>query len=302
MALDPRGNPLLENMLARASIEVTARERGGVDNVRAHFAPGSDVHVTFLPDDMRDRIEETSAALRAAGYNPVPHLTARGFLDRARLERHLEQLSARARVGRVLAIAGDVDKPRGEFASTIDLLRTGLLEKYGIRSVRFAGHPEGHPGVEDRELDAALVEKIAYARAHGLVPEIVTQFCFEGEPIVAWLKHIRALGIDAPVRIGVAGPASTATLLKFAMRCGIGNSLRALRRRTNLGKLIGDTVPDDLLAEAAAGIQAGALGPISGVHIYMFGGMQKTSEWLKRARREAATRDTNEAVFRSVRP
>jgi methylenetetrahydrofolate reductase (NADPH) len=274
-------------MLARVSIEVTARERGVAESVRAHFAAGTDVHVTFLPDDVRDKIVETAADLRRAGYNPTPHLTARGFAERAELDRHLERLSSEAKVTRVLSIAGDVDRPRGEFQSSIELMRTGLLARHGIRRVLVAGHPEGHPAVKDDELDAALREKVAFARAQGHDVEIVTQFCFEGEPILAWLKHIRGLGIDAPVRIGVAGPASTATLLKFAVRCGVGNSLRALRRRTNLGKLIGDTAPDEILEEVAAG--ADGLGPIAGVHIYMFGGLAKTSEWLERARRHAAS-------------
>lgn len=289
-------------MLAETSIEVTARERAVTDKVRAHFAAGADVHVTFLPDDARDKTEAACAELRAAGYNPVPHLTARNFLDAAQLERHLARLSEDARVARALVIAGDVDKPRGEFRSSIDLMRTGLLEKYGIQSIRLAGHPEGHPAVEDEELDRALADKIAYARDHGLSAEIVTQFCFEAEPIIAWLRHIRALGIAVPVRIGVAGPASTATLLKFAVRCGVGNSLRALRRRSNLGKLMGDTAPDDILKEAALGIEARGLGPISGVHIYMFGGMPKTSEWLAKARSDAAGRQPRETIARSVNP
>jgi methylenetetrahydrofolate reductase (NADPH) len=275
-------------MLAQVSIEVTARERGVTEKVRAHFAPGMTVHVTFLPDDVRDDIETTCAELRAAGYDPVPHLTARNFVDRESLERHLTRLSATAKVDRVLAISGDVDRPRGTFSCTADLMRTGLLEQHGVRTVLLAGHPEGHPAVEDDELDAALKEKVDMARERGLAPEIVTQFCFEAEPIIGWLRHIRALGIDAPVRIGVAGPAGTATLLKFAVRCGIGNSLRALRRRANIAKLMGDTAPDEILRDVAEGVEARGLGPLAGVHIYMFGGMQKTSEWLSKARNEAA--------------
>ncbi|HKD21795.1 MAG TPA: methylenetetrahydrofolate reductase [Rhizomicrobium sp.] len=278
----------LAAMLAQVSIEVTARERGVAEKLRARFEPGMPVHVTYLPDDARDDIETACTELRAAGYNPVPHLTARNFVDHESLERHLARLSEAAKIDRVLAISGDVDRPRGAFSSTAELMRTGLLEKYGVRTVLLAGHPEGHPAVEDDELDAALQEKVAMARERGLAPEIVTQFCFEAEPIIGWLRHIRALGIDAPVRVGVAGPAGTATLLKFAVRCGIGNSLRALRRRVNIAKLMGDTAPDEILRDVAEGVEARGLGPLAGVHIYMFGGMQKTSEWLSKARSEAA--------------
>jgi methylenetetrahydrofolate reductase (NADPH) len=277
--------PALETILARASVEVTAGER--LQAIRAHFAPGTPVHVTFLPNDVREKIESTCATLRRAGYEPTPHLTARGFKGADEFERHLEQLSREAFVTRALVIAGDVDRPRGQFASSIDLMRTGLLARFGIRTLLFAGHPEGHPAVDGGTLDAALQEKLALAKAHGHAVEIINQFCFEAEPILAWLRRIRALGIEAPVRIGVAGPANTLTLLKFAVRCGVGNSLRALRRRTGLGKLIEQTEPDEILDEVATQIRQGGLGPVAGMHIYMFGGVQKTADWLARARHKA---------------
>ena len=280
----------LSALLASASIEVTPREPGVVDTLRDRFAPGTDVHVTFLPDDSLDNAFETCVRLRRAGFNPIPHLTARNFTDRDSLDRQLARMRAEAAVTRALVIAGDVDRPRGAFAASLDVLATGLLEKHGLRDVLFAGHPEGHPVVADGMLDAALSEKIATARARGLAPQIVTQFCFEAEPVVRWLLRLRALGIDAPVRIGVAGPASTAALLKFAMRCGVGNSLRALRQRGGaIGKLMGDTTPEAVLADLASSRAPRELGPLAGIHLYMFGGARKTAEWLDAARRRAET-------------
>jgi methylenetetrahydrofolate reductase (NADPH) len=121
-----------------------------------------------------------------------------------------------------------------------------------------------------------------------LAAEIVTQFCFEAAPIAAWLEHLRAEGFDVPVRIGVAGPAGTASLLKFGMRCGVGNSLRALRARgAQLGRLLGDTTPDELLSSIARELNGRGLGPIAGIHLYMFGGVKKTGEWLADARQRS---------------
>ena len=272
-------------LLASASIEVTPREPGVAQTLREHFAAGTDVHVTFLPDDSPDKAAETCGRLRQVGFNPIPHLTARNFTDRDVLERQLARLRDEAQVSRALVIAGDVDRPRGAFASSLDVIATGLLERHGIRTVLIAGHPEGHPAVPDDVLDSALIEKIAAARRHGLQAEIVTQFCFEAEPIARWLAHLRSLGIDAPVRIGVAGPASTASLLKFALRCGVGNSLRALRTRGGaIGKLMGDTTPDALLADLGRALRGGDFGEITGIHLYMFGGVRKTADWLKGAR------------------
>ena len=272
-------------LLAGASIEVTPREPGVAETLREHFDSGTDVHVTFLPDDSPHKAAETCARLRQAGFNPIPHLTARNFTDRDFLERHLARLRDGAQVTRALVIAGDVDRARGAFSASAEVIETGLLESHGLRTVLLAGHPEGHPAVAGPALDAALVEKVAAARRHGLEPEIVTQFCFEAEPIVRWLAHLRSLGIDAPVRIGVAGPAGTASLLKFAMRCGVGNSLRALRTRGGaIGKLMGDTTPDVLLGDLGRALRGGDFGAIAGIHLYMFGGVRKTADWLKGAR------------------
>jgi methylenetetrahydrofolate reductase (NADPH) len=277
---------VLRRLLAQASIEVTAREPQVAESLRCQFGSGMDVHVTFLPDDAPRAVEDACIRLRQAGYNPIPHLAARNFADRRALERHLARLAEEAQVLRVLVIAGDIERPRGEFAASLDVLRTGLLEKHGIRSVLLAAHPEGHPAVAEAVLDAALTAKIACARERGLQAEIGTQFCFEAEPVLNWLARIRTLGIEVPVRIGVAGPAGTATLLKFGMRCGIGNSLRAVRQRgTQIGKLMGDASPDELLGTLAAGLSGRDLGPIAGIHLYMFGGVRKTSEWLSAARR-----------------
>jgi methylenetetrahydrofolate reductase (NADPH) len=279
----------LPQLLAQASIEVTSRESRIAESLGRHFPAGMDVHVTFLPGDVPRTAEDACIQLRRAGYNPVPHVPARNFAGRTALERHLARLAEEAHVSRVLVIAGDAARPRGAFAASLDVLQTGLLEKYDIRSVLLAGYPESHPAIADGVLDSALTEKVACAREHGLQSEIVTQFCFEAEPVLNWLARIRTLGIDVPVRIGVAGPAGAATLLKFGMRCGIGNSLRALRRTgTRIGTLMGDTTPDQLLSALAAGLSERDLGPIAGTHLYMFGGARKTSEWLSAARRRAA--------------
>src|SRR5947208_4685739 len=59
--------------------------------------------------------------------------------------------------------------------------------------------------------------------------DVVTQFCFESTPILQWIGALDRAGVDLPVIVGLAGPATPATLTKFALRCGIGNSMRAVR-------------------------------------------------------------------------
>ena len=282
---------LLERLLSHASIEVTAHEPAVADTLQKYFSPGADVHVTYLPSDDLGVTEETCVRLRRAGYNPTPHLTARNFVDRETLERHLARLAEYAAVTRALVIAGDVDRPRGRLH---DQPRSPAYRT--SRPIRHSLDPHRRPSRRPperrrhRELDAALGEKTAFAQAHGLSVEIVTQFCFEAAPVLAWLAaHPRAWGSMRRCASVSPGPANTATLLQFAMRCGIGNSLRALRRRSNaIGKLMGDTSPDEVLQDLTAGFDEARHGAISGIHIYLFGGQRKTSEWLTAARRAAA--------------
>jgi methylenetetrahydrofolate reductase (NADPH) len=274
--------PSLAALLARASIEVTTRDDTVIDTLPSLFPAGIDVHVTFLPGDDYPRQTHTCVRVRQAGFNPIPHMPARGYEDGTILERHLSKLAEFAQVSRVLAIGGDVDKPRGPFPAVLDMLKTGLLPKYGVTSVLLAGHPEGHPAASDLIMLEALADKIAFVRGEGLEAQIVTQFGFEADPILDWMRRIRAQGIDAPVRLGVAGPASTTSLIKFAMRCGVGNSLRALRTRgAAIGKLLGETRPDDLLRALAAGWTDTAVGAVSGIHFYIFGGAARTAKWQR---------------------
>ena len=57
---------------------------------------------------------------------------------------------------------------------------------------------------------------------------IATQFCFESGPVIAWADRLAEAGIDLPIHIGVAGPAKLQTMIKFAIACGVGPSLRVL--------------------------------------------------------------------------
>ena len=60
---------------------------------------------------------------------------------------------------------------------------------------------------------------------------LATQFAFDARPIIAWADALRAEGITLPVHIGIAGPAKLQTLIKFAIACGVGPSLKVLQKR-----------------------------------------------------------------------
>ena len=275
--------PELVALLSRASIEIAAGHPRTMDTLHDQFDPGTEVFVNFTPSGDYPAVAETAAQLRRAGFNPVAHIAARGLASAAALTDFLSRLSGEAGVDRVLLISGDRNPALGPFNSSMDLLRTGLFEKHGVRFVGIAGQPEGHPKVASAVLDAALQEKCAHAVAAGLAPFIVTQFCFEARPILEWLGRIRRAGIDAPVRLGVAGPATVATLIKFGERCGVGDSLKAIRARTNLaGGSLGISGPEDLLRDLATGLAAFPGHGVSGVHFFPFGGVAKTGDFIAR--------------------
>ena len=69
-----------------------------------------------------------------------------------------------------------------------------------------------------------------------------------------FLGELDARGIKLPVTVGLAGPATPATLTKFALRCGIGNSMRALRGQIGrYGRLLVDTGPDEVMRALRCG-------------------------------------------------
>jgi methylenetetrahydrofolate reductase (NADPH) len=117
-----------------------------------------------------------------------------------------------------------------------------------------------------------------WGRRTGTRVDVVTQFCFESDPILQWVGELDRAGIDLPVIVGLAGPATPATLTKFALRCGIGNSMRALR--SQIGRLLTDNGPDDVVNGLRCA-PAAATAAIAGFHLFPFGGLRKSGDWLR---------------------
>jgi len=200
-------------------------------------------------------------------------------------ERTLDNLLARAvsdGAREVLLIAGDYPQPTGPYASVADVLRTGKLKAHGLQRVSLAGHPEGHPKVALAEIRRAEIEKAHLAYDAGLETTLLTQFFFEAQPFLDWTAQLRADGVKARLVGGLCGPASIATLFRYAVRCGAGPSIRALGARpTSLMKLIGDHGPENVMQDLANARMAQP-GLVDGVHMFCFGGFLRTCEWLQR--------------------
>jgi methylenetetrahydrofolate reductase (NADPH) len=270
----------LAALLPAASVEISSHGRQ-LPELRDNFPPGTDVTITFLPGDNYRHNIEAAAALRRAGFNPVPHIAAREMPSRDVLDDFLARARAEAAVTRILLIAGDVAAAKGPFRSSLDICASRLIEQHGITSVSVAGHPEGHPFLKTVDAFKALGTWRDWGRERSIRVDVVTQFCFESTPILGWIGELDARGIDLPVIVGLAGPATPATLTKFALRCGIGNSIRALRGQIGrFGRLLTDTGPDDVV-RGLRSAPAGATASIAGFHLFPFGGLRKASQWLR---------------------
>lgn len=265
---------------AAASVEVSS-DGHHLASLQDHFELGTDVTITFLPGDNYRRNVETACALRRAGYNPIPHIAAREMASREVLDDFLARARGEADVKRILVIAGDVGAAKGPYRSSHDVCASGLIEAHGIKSVSIAGHPEGHPFLSPANAFKALEAWRDWGRQAAIRVEVLTQFCFESAPIVGWIDELGTRGVDLRVIVGLAGPATPATLMKFALRCGIGNSIRSLRGQIGrFGRLLIDTGPDDVVR----GLQSASdktKASIAGFHLFPFGGLRKAGEWRR---------------------
>ncbi|HEX5231746.1 MAG TPA: hypothetical protein VFW56_05895, partial [Bradyrhizobium sp.] len=182
-------NPALSSELAlrlsSASVEISSRGHQ-VPELRDHFARGTDVTITFLPGDNYRRNVDTAAALRHAGFNPVPHIAAREMPSREALDDFLRRARSEADVKRILVIAGDVARQKGPFGSSRAVCASGLIEAHGIASVGVAGHPEGHPYLEGAGAFGVLEAWRDWKQTTGIEVAVITQFCFESAPNLAW--------------------------------------------------------------------------------------------------------------------
>jgi methylenetetrahydrofolate reductase (NADPH) len=271
-------------MLRGYSIELNPRDSKAVESAQSRLTPGTEVFLTWIPGSDPMDLVAAAANLRRAGLIPFPHIGARHVESTSQLSRLITRLSSEAGVDRVLIIGGDRHKPAGPFDSSLAVMQSGLLQQAGITEIAVAGFPQGNPHIPEATLAEALAAKVCYARSAGLQISIVTQFCFEAAAIVAWVGHVRTMGIDIPVRIGLAGPSGLLTLTRYALRCGVGTSLRVVTENPSFAKLLVEKGPEPVVQDLAVATGAGRgkspLG-ITGLHFFVFGGFNKTVDWIE---------------------
>jgi methylenetetrahydrofolate reductase (NADPH) len=277
--LDPEA---ITQLARECSIEMNVQDVRDLEASRELLPAGKKVYVSHLPKQTWRQTLDACRAVSEAGFAPVPHIPVRLLDNERTLDTFLADAVRNAGVHEVLLIAGDYPHPSGPYASVADVLRTGKLGEHGLSRVSLAGHPEGHPKVSLQEIRHAEREKAQLALSLGLETTLLTQFFFEAHPFLDWASQLRS---DVPgVRLvgGLSGPASIATLFRYAVRCGVGPSIRALGARpTSLVKLIGDHGPEHVMRDLATA-RVARPGVFDGVHFFCFGGFLRTCEWLQR--------------------
>jgi len=273
----------VQNLVRNYSIETTVMQAQRVARFADLVAADTHVYIPHTPHTNFDEAVSLAARLRREGMEPVPHIVARRIENESALETLLSRLTGEAGVRQALIVAGDMAKPAGSLYNTLQILESGLLEKYKVQSIGVAGHPEGHPSVGDAVLRDALRRKNDYAFNTGANVYVVTQFTFSADPVIAWEKShgsdIGALSITA----GLPGLATARTLLKYAMECGVGASLKAFSKRyASITRLLTISTPGDIIVGLARYKHSTPKSRLSGVHFFTFGGFQPTAEWANK--------------------
>ncbi|MFJ9965223.1 methylenetetrahydrofolate reductase [Streptomyces avermitilis] len=272
--------PLLDDF----SLEMTGKDVPKLEEARATIPPGTRINVTFLGnEDLRMRLN-AARAVKRFGFVPVPHISARRLRSRETLEEFLDALRAEGLADNVFVVGGDPAIPEGPYDDSLAVIRSGLLQKYGVRHVGMSGYPEGHPAITDPVLWSAIEAKAAVLGEQRLPGSVITQFGFDIDPVLTWVEAVRRRGIGLPVRIGVPGPAGVRRLMGYAARFGVGTSASIAKKYgLSLTNLMGTAGPDRFVRALAERYDVGRHGELK-LHFYTFGGLKATSEWVARFR------------------
>jgi methylenetetrahydrofolate reductase (NADPH) len=272
----------LSELLVASSLELAPRELHRAGDLAALLPATTCVYIPSLPGLPLARTLEAVAAIRAAGLDPVPHVSARRILNKNEFEKFIKQAAREYGVHRVLLLGGDEPKPKGPYSDSLEILESGLLADSGIREIGVAGYPEGHPRIPASALSRSLERKIQLTRQQGLGLYVVTQFSFAPSRVVEYCAQLARGAPDVSIYVGVAGPTDPVALARYAQRCGVSVSLRALRTLgAGIGRLVTNSDPREQLTAIARYSLQREPSNVVGVHLYTFGGAVRTAAWMR---------------------
>ncbi|WP_183501220.1 methylenetetrahydrofolate reductase [Microbacterium invictum] len=261
---------------------MTGKDIPGLQEAASVIPQGTKINVTFLGNEDLEMRVAAAKAVKDLGFTPVPHISARRIGSQGQLEEFLGALREVGATEHVFAVGGDPAEPEGPYPDSLSVIRTGILQDYGVKEVSIAGYPEGHPDIADDVLWRHLEDKSTALKEQGLDAVILTQFAFDTDPVTAWIRAVRDRGIDTHIRVGTPGPAGVKRLIGFARRFGVGaNAMIVKKYGFSLTNLMGTAGPDRFVGDLSNLLgQDPASGDVS-LHFYTFGGLLATSEWAR---------------------
>lgn len=282
--VDRSVTPEMEAFLKDYSIEVMPRTAEKVEDFKALLPTGTRVYIAHIEGTPIEDMVATAKRLAEDGYPVMPHFPARIIKDQATLEDWISRYQGEAGVDQALLLAGGVEKPHGDFHSSMQLLESGAFDRAGFKRLHVAGHPEGNKDIDPdgsmKNVEDALRWKQKFSETTDADMALATQFAFDAGPIITWANNLKAAGIDLPIHIGIAGPAKLQTLIKFAIACGVGPSLKVLQKRAmDVTKLLLPYEPTDVLSQLAAHKAANPDFNITNVHFFPLGGIKTNAQW-----------------------
>lgn len=271
------------------SLEMLPRQMPLLANkIAPRLRKGRRVYIALVdPVEISAQVE-MATALRRCGLEPVPHLPARFMGNVPDLQLHLKRLVEEAEVVEILALGGGVPQPYGEFHSVMEMLDTGFFQEFGIKRLGFAGHVEGNKDISkecgEQLLLQILKDKIAFAENTGIETYLVTQFAFDMDAVAKWSQRLQSEGVTLPIRVGFAGPAKLKTLLHYSLMCGVGPSIRVLRKQARaVHRLLKVSTPDEIIDSLGGiAVKEGDVGGIIAPHFFPLGGVEAVLDWLEK--------------------
>jgi methylenetetrahydrofolate reductase (NADPH) len=281
-AIDAGLSRRITDLVASGSVEISPRDLHRAAQVGALLPAGSCVYIPSLPGLPLARTLEAIAAVRAAGLDPVPHVSARRIVDAAEFKLFLKRAVDDYGVHRVMLIGGDEPHPKGPYIDSLQILNEGVLARSGVREIGVAGYPEGHPRIPAAALEKSLSEKIRMAKEQGIGLYVVSQFSFAPARVVEFCAEMERRYPSVPLYIGIAGPTDPAALARYAQRCGVSASLRALRTLgSGIARLVTHTDPREHAMAIARYCASHEAASVVGLHLFSFGGAVRTAEWMR---------------------
>ena len=272
-----------EAFLKGYSIEVMPRTAEKVEDFRALLPKGTRVYIAHIEGTPITDMVATAKRIAGEGFDVMPHFPARIIPDKATLADWIVRYKGEANVKQALLLGGGVNTPAGDYNSSMQLIESGLFD--GFDRLHVAGHPEGNKDIDKDGGDAIVMQalkwKQAFSERSDAKMAIATQFCFEADPVIAWANRLAEAGVHLPIHIGVAGPAKLQTLIKFAVSCGVGASLRVLQKRAmDVTKLLMPYEPTEFISGLAAHKAANPNFGIEQVHFFPLGGIKTNAAWV----------------------